>query len=381
MPPDDILSALTHAGLGPVLDAALRRYRRTGELGRSRPELSADAWAALSRLTGRQERTTLDLAVLDAALRASRYAVSLPELLDTLNGSPVVVRRQARQDFETQWAELLAGIEDVPWQTALRRDGAGALMLRGALKNGTADLQATLRLVSDALEVTRAETLSYPVLAARLSGDAHALDAGTLAGNLLRAALKSLNIPEPERDGVSSTVLVANLLGPAWLNAAAGHCLALPWREIQTSTFQAPEGMLWAVENPSVFEALHAAHPHAPLLCTSGQPSAAASALLSRLPADTRVYLSCDLDLGGLRIASSLLRRHALNWQPWHMDAAAHALACSRGAAPLRGDPAPYRAEFPGLVETLAISGVGAHQENLLPELLADVGRGLSGVE
>ncbi|CAM3753935.1 TIGR02679 family protein [Deinococcus saxicola] len=376
MPPAQALTELTRAGLRPVLDAALRRYRRTGELGRSRPELTADTWDALSRLTGRQESRTLDLTVLDAALRQSRYACSLPELLEAVSGAPVVVRRQARETFEAQWAGVLSAVSDSQWRAALGRDEGGAALLRAALRTQDAELESTLQRVSAALEMARTETLSYPVLAARLSGDAHALDADTLGGKLLRAALKALEIPEPERDGVSSTVLTANLRGPAWLNAAAGHCLALPWREVQAAHFQAPGHTLWAVENPSVFEALHAAHPHAPLLCTAGQPRAAATALLSRLPTETTVYLSCDLDLGGLRIAAYLRRSVKLNWQAWRMDAGAHALACSRGTAPLRGDPTPYSAEFPGLVEALGASGVGAHQENLLPELLGDVERG-----
>ncbi len=379
MTPTLTLAELTRAGLRPVLDAALRRYRRTGELGRSRPELTPDAWAALSRLTGRHESKTLDLAVLDAALRASRYALTLPELLEAVNGAPVVVRRQARNELEAQWAGLLASVPDSQWQPALGQDEGGAALLRTALRNRDAELESTLQQVSAALEMARTETLSYPILAARLSGNAHALDADTLGGKLLRAALKALEIPRPERDGVSSTVLIANLHGPAWLDAAAGHCLALPWREVQAAHFQAPGDTLWAVENPSVFEALHAAHPHAPLLCTAGQPRTAATALLSRLPTETTVYLSCDLDLGGLRIAAYLRRSVKLNWQAWRMDAGAHALACSRGTAPLRGDPTPYSAEFPGLVEALGVSGIGAHQENLLPELLGDVGNWIVG--
>ena len=130
----------------------------------------------------------------------------------------------------------------------------------------------------------------------------------------------------------------------------------------------------WVVENPSVFEALHAAYPQLPLLCTSGQPKAATTALLARLPASATVYLSCDLDLGGLRIAAFLTRTLPLDWKPWRMDAASHMLASSRGPAALNGDPAPYAAQFPGLVAALQASGKGAHQENLLPELLADVG-------
>ncbi|WP_407540876.1 DUF2399 domain-containing protein [Deinococcus radiomollis] len=374
MKPAAALADLNRLGLRPVLEAALLRYRRSGELGRSQPKLPAEAWLALSRLTGQPEdRRSLDLALLDTALRASRYALSLPELLEELNGSPIRVRRQAREEFGAQWAALLAAVADPDWQAALKTGGAGAATLRGELRTGE-EAERVTQIVSAALAITRSETLSFPVLAARLTGDAHALDTDTPAGKVFRAALDTLQLPPPERDGVSSTVLFANLRGPEWLNAAAGHCLALPWREVQRlGSVHAAGNRLWVVENPSVFEALHADCPAAPLLYTGGQPGAATMSLLARLPADTTAHLSCDLDLGGLRIASYLRRSVPLHWRPWRMDAAAHALATGRGAAPLKGDPARFAAEFPGLVLALEQSGQGAHQENLLAELLADL--------
>ena len=376
MKPADVLAELSRQGLLSVLQAALKRYLRTGELGHSRPDLPAETWLALSRLTGQKPGQTLDLAVLDAALKCSRYAVGLPAVLEALNGAPMVVKRQARETLEARWAELLASVSDADWQAALRRDEAGAALLRAELKAG-GEADRLVQLVTQALGAARSETLSFPVLAAHLSGNAHALDLDTTAGKVFRAALHALNVPVPLRDGVSSTVLIANIRGPDWLAALTGHCLALPWREVQAmKAVQVVGNTLWVVENPSVFEALHAAYPFVPLLCTSGQPKAAAAALLARLPASTTAHLSCDLDLGGLRIAAHLMRSVPLDWKPWRMDAAAHALASGRGAAPLKGDPAGlagYAAQFPGLVAALQKSGQGAHQENLLPELLADV--------
>jgi uncharacterized protein (TIGR02679 family) len=375
LPPAQALAELSRLGLRPVLDAALTRYRRTGELGSSRPELSQESWLALSRLTGQPSRGRLDLAALDDALRRSRYALGLPDVLEALNGEAIVVKRQARATQEARWAALLKAVPDDAWRAALGRDEAGAALLRAILKAAAAEVEPLLRLVSQALDLTRREPLSFPVLAARLTGNAHSLDADTLAGKVFRAALQGLNQSPPLRDGVSSTVLIANVGGPDWLNAAAGHCLALPWREAQkTGALHVEGSVLWVVENPSVFEALHTAYSHLPLLCTSGQSGAAAVALLTRLPPSTTAHLSCDLDLGGLRIAAHLMRTVQLDWRPWRMDAAAHAIARGRGAAPLKGDPSGYAAEFPGLVAALQHSGQGAHQENLLPELLADTG-------
>ena len=376
MNPTQALTELSRLGLRPVLEAALLRYRRDGQLGRSRPELPAAAWDALARLTGQTSSNhsgrTLNLALLDEVLRRSRYGLGLPQLLEALHGGPIRVRQHVRQHTQLAWDVLLDTVTPPEWQTALRRGEAGASLLRPALYEP--DLAARVALVGQALLSHQERPERLPVLAARLTGNAHAFDVGEAAGRLLRAALSGLELEEPPRDGVSSFVLTANLRGPDWLSAAVGHSLLLPWREVaRFDTLSVTARQLWVVENPSVFEALHEAFPLAPLLCTQGQPSAAAVLALSRLEPGTRLHLSCDLDFGGLSIAAFLRRRVAADWQLWRMDAASHALACSRGFTALKGDLAPYAADFPELVAVMQASGQGAHQENLLPELVADV--------
>ncbi len=372
------LEHLTAHGLRPVLEAALERYKRTGELGRSRPDLSPTDWEALSRLTGGRAGPPLDLAVLDEALRRSSHGVSLPEVLTELNGGPIRVRRQEREAFATAWAGVLEQVPDTDWREVLHDGEGGANLLQKAVKGG-AEVAPTVRTVAAALALARAETLSFPVLAARITGNAHALDDDQLGGKVFRAAAERLGIPRPERDGVSSVALCANLRGAVgrssgWLTGTAGHTLALPLREVQQlEGLHAPQNRVWVLENPSVFEALHAAHPHASLICTSGQPGAAITELLRRLPPSTTAFLSCDLDVGGLRIASFLRRNITLNWQSWRMDAQAYALACTRGTVALSGLVAGFAGLFPELVAAMEAGGVGAHQENLLPELLADI--------
>lgn len=367
------LETLTEKGLRPALQAALERYKRTGELGKCRPDLTPEDWEAVRRLTGRKAGPTLDLTELDAALRGSVHGVGLLDVLTELHGGSIPVRRQQREAAALAWADLLATVQDADWHAALLENDRAAKLLQKALKDG-ADAPGAVQTVQQALAIARAESLSFPVLAARVSGNAHALDRGTLAGEVFRAAAESLGIPPPERDGVSSSVLCANLRGPDWLNAAAGHVLALPLREVRGLTgLHTPGNRVWVVENPSVFEALHAACPTVPLICTSGQPGAAVTELLRHLPPDTTTFLSTDLDMGGLRIARFLRRNVALNWQLWRMDAQAYALACSRGTLPLSGPLAGLADLAPELVAAMEKSGVGAHQENLLPELLRDL--------
>lgn len=373
MHPREALAELEKAGLRPVLEAALARYRRDGELGRSRPDLEPQDWDALLRLTGGQTRT-LDLAALDTALREKRYQIGLPELLEALNGGPIVVRRQTRLDRGAAYSALLAELPDAEWRAALENGEAGAGLLRRML--GEVDLAGTLRLVAralDALRGTRAKRL--PVLAASLVGDAHALDSNRPAGQLLEAACTALGLEPPQRDGVSSSVLVANLRGESWLEAACGRALWLPWREVASlGEVSALGNRLWIVENPAIFEALlDAVGGSATLLCTYGQPSVACMDLLSKLDVDGEAWVSCDLDLGGLRIAARLARALGSQFRPWRMNAVDLELALERSSGVPVGPEVVGQADlFPDLVASLC-RGRGAHQESLLPELVEDV--------
>lgn len=367
-----VLAELDALGLRPVLEAALKRYRRDGELGTSRPSLPAEAWERLSRLTGEPRGRTLDLAVLDQALTRSRYGVRLVDVLTQLNGGPVVIRRQEQERTVRDWEAALDCVPHLAWQALLREGRGGALTLKAEFRR-TGSITDLVQLVSRALD-TLNQAPSFPVLAAQISGDAHVLDVDRLAGRVFRSALDDLGWPPPERDGVSRTVLCAGLRGTPWLDAALGHCLALPLREVlRLPLIEVPGHRLYVVENPSVFEALHEAFPQLPLICTQGQPSSAVTALLRRLPSETATFLSCDLDLGGLRIVSFLMQTVELGWHPWRMDPESYVLACSRGSLPLAGSIPSSRHPLSELTEKMISAGLGAHQENLLPELMQDV--------
>jgi uncharacterized protein (TIGR02679 family) len=367
----ETLATLERKGLGKVLRIALERFKRDGTLGKASVKLEAADLYALRRLTG-QNSSQLDLAVLDAALRSSIYAVSLEDVLSALNAAPIIIKREVRTQFETDYAALIANVTNLEWQDLLASKSSSANVLRRALKDDAKSAQTALEFVQIALEQLGTRK---PILASRVTGNAHGFDKNQLAGRLLDAALQDLNLEPPMRDGVSSSVLIANLRGTAWLDALEHRAVWLPWREVQTlETVKSVTGRVMIVENPSVFEALLEAQTLETLICTSGQLSAANMALLKRFDQNTEFWVSCDFDLGGLRIASRIQKHFPDSFRAWRFDAPDFRIALERSKGfPLEAKLESFTPLFPDLVTAMLETGCGAHHEAILPELLQDV--------
>jgi hypothetical protein len=358
-----ILQDLERHGLGNILRLALERYKRDETLGRvSKPLNAADA-LALERLLGKPVRT-LDLQALDHALYHSKYGVGLLEVLQSLNQAPIVSAKSQRLWLERTFETALERVFDLEWRSALGQGEAGASRLKRALKEGQDPQTLPLEWVCAALVALRQNPQRLPSLATQVAGHAHALDSDTLAGQVLLDALEALQLEPPMRDGVSSSVLIAHLYG--------FNCVHLPWREVIQLPPESRSVLL--LENPAVFEALLDAGSSQPMLCSSGQPSAACIALLDRL--EGQIYFAADFDLGGLRIARRIQNRYPQQFTPWHFDAAAYQMALERSGgfaltgaltAPLE----PFQNHFPELVRLMQHTGRGAHQEALL-ELFCD---------
>lgn len=489
---------------GRVLEALRQRYEALGRVGgRVRLAVSEEERLALrdfmGALPGRGRQgagakagasaqradvsgpaggsvLTLDVARFDAALRASRFGCTLPELLEAYFGSPVVTRPAWRQARALEWERLLEAIEQeakalgeplaMRWWAAVREgqatrsrawirrafeggadalgtgsgesdhtaDGvaeeAGALASHGQMGVGGPLLQI-IRAVLKALASLpgprgRQETL--PVFAATLTGDPHAFDPDRAAGRLLERVLVDL-LPEVAfdaagvespamrrevvlaavglaRDDLSSTVLVAHLRAailadgrPDPLVAGAreaGVPVAYPLRVVRRWTAVAATTPVFIVENPSVFGSLAQSFPapDAPtLICTAGQPSLAAYALLDRLgEAGVEMLYGGDFDLPGILIARALKMRYGQRLRLWRMDAGNYeqALVRATGAVPLTprerrqltalvSEPGGASPELGLLAETMLRRGRKAFQENLLPELETDVASHVRG--
>lgn len=348
------------------------------------------------------------LAELDRALRETRLAVSLVEVLEALGG-PLVDRpahREAmRAEREALWGRaaghpaVAARPELMRWLEELRTQGLLERSARRARPSPAALLDLALQVVAR----LPAQGILLPVLAADVTGDAHALDPGRpLTSLVLRAACHLAGwtaIPAAAAarrrlwaevgvlcDPLSAQVLVLGLrpVGDDALAhhlhtwAEAGEPRRLTLRELTGSGLCLDEeAELFVCENPGVVAAAaeQLGSACAPLVCVEGMPSTAALELLRQLSTTgARVRFHADFDWTGLRIGNLLAE--PLQAAPWQFDARAYRAACAElsESVPLKGDAVEARWD-PALRPALEATGRAVFEEQVLDLLLADLAR------
>lgn len=396
--------------LAPLWKAVHERLCRGGATDRSLitvPGASPDTRRAVDRLLGRVSaagRLQLRFGDLERALQTAGTDTNATV---TASVGPVVDRTVARAAARTArsstWAEILghpaaaeAALKE--WLDAVRTGGrleraGGVHAILGAL-----DVLAVL---------PRSGTpVGRPVLAATILGDEHALDDSEPAGRLVTAGLAArLGVPTPtsssERgelwasvgvsiDAVSTPALTLGLrpLAAGPLTEAArrwadgGVPLPIPAAALTAEPWIVEKGTLvFVCENPSVLEAVAATFgpAAAPLICVSGMPGRAVTALLSSLDTGgARLRYHGDFGSGGLTIANLVIRRH--HAEPWRMTTADHRLAVERLSA-LGRRPNRLRGRVPTaswdgtLAEHIVAYRHEITEEHVLDDLLSDLRR------
>ena len=411
-------AALVDPGLRRILLGAAQRLERNGLSASGRlalRRLESDEVRALSGLLGARWRAVLpgadssvDLAALDDALRASRAACSLVAAATAANGSPLIDRRAAsnarRTELEDRWDALHMhpalsihpGLRD--WLDRERSTGA-------AMRAGGGD---PFKLLHDALALLAVLPAEPPQTLARFAavhcdGDPHALDRDRPLDAVLRRALAALD-EEPGADGagaearrahydrwglgcdeLSSTVLCAGLRphaagGPLpdalRASASGGEPRVLTLRELRGVEILDCGPIVWTCENPDVVaaaaDALGSVCP--PLICTGGWPSTACLRLLRAIrAAGAELHHHGDFDLEGLQILDRVLT--VTNGQLWRMTREDHMRHAGAGA-PLRADTRTPRLSDHRLVrlaENILGDGRAVREEQTLVELEDDL--------
>jgi uncharacterized protein (TIGR02679 family) len=395
----------------------LDRVRRRLELGKpvagtvTLASAGVEQRRAVERLLGRRAGTgtslTVSLDEIDAVLRVSGAAPDgLAAATRVLLGT--VPDRIAEA---TAWAAVYEPLAELvvrrpelaAWRAWLDTTG----MVR-RLTAGPAEAATLVAQLVRVLDLLPANGIALGRLAAETTGDAHGLDDGRPLATLSLAAVRVLAGAAPTGDGstferraawaaagvhrdeLSSSVLCAGLPGGVTtvvgrmvaLAREAGEPCALTLRQLgrERPALGVRDGQVWVCENPIVLaSAADELGPRCPpLVCLSGQPSAAVLRLLDLLAeADSRFSYHGDFDWGGIRIGNTL--RERFSWRPWRFDAPSYlaALASSPGGE-LAGRPVDA-AWDPDLRPALESHGIHVQEELVLPELIDDLSAAAAG--
>lgn len=289
-------------------------------------------------------------------------------------------------DLETLWDKAFEELNDprlAEWALALRM--SGQVKRLAPTPQAAADLLTTLNVV-----VGNLPSPGEPIgrFAARMTGDAHALDDDRpLATLALRAARTLSGLPEGSgaewrrevwasvglmRDELSTTVITLGLRGHQGLEAWLGQPVHLTLRQLVRDPPRLAALDVFVCENPVVVAAAadHLGPSCPPLVCTSGQPSAAVMHLLRLIVSGSgTLRYHGDFDWGGIRIANVLHDR--VPFTPWRFDTASYLTAGDVGRL-LTGAPVEARWD-PTLAPTMSHAGRRIEEELVLDNLLDDL--------
>jgi uncharacterized protein (TIGR02679 family) len=356
---------------------------------------------AVGALLGRsltRDRVSVDLAKLDERLRERSGVGGLLEVLTAVGGAPL-------KDLAAQRAAFTVGRER-PLELALSSIGApwGEEWVRGLRRTGLlTNRPDAVRMVTEAVTVLQALTAvdelstsgSRVELAARLLGDAHALDQDRLMHQVVLrglAAAAGCGVPTgaAERralweaygagpDLVSRTCLTWGLR-PTGDQAVARRLVAAAdsgdpihltaWDLRRLSSLEGlSDATVLVCENPRVLEAVaeHARSPW-PVVCTSGEPNTVVTAMLGMLvEGGARLRYHGDFDWPGVAIANRVVARFAA--VPWRMNAEDYEEGVRAEAPRLTGKPVEPSWD-PELGAAMRAHGRCLHEESVLVELL-----------
>ncbi len=373
----------------------------------------------LALLTGRPPRDSksmqVDVALLDATLRAAGIAGSLREALEQIDG-PVVHLASVRAAAQASWSAVVASCAHPALGGYLQAPAALGLLKRLARQDPLA-AEHLLDAADAVLRRLPAGGLARAQLAAETLGNAHALDTGQATATLVLAAWRQMergrpgasdpkDLPDgtPEETPINAPdertrdvwaragVLVNELARPALLLnlpvqadetpvCAPGEPAYLSLRRLLRTPprWAVADLAIFVCENPNLvaIAADQLGVRCAPLVCTDGMPAAAQRTLLSQLVhAGARLRYHGDFDWPGIQIANHVMR--AWGAHPWRFTALDYEAAAA-GASHTRRDLANtcVAASWDAaLVPAMRRHGLAIAEEAVAASLLGELRQG-----
>ena len=301
---------------------------------------------------------TVSAEVFEACLAKSRFAgISLEELLEVYFGGRLIAKKEEREEEKRRkdafFMEVQKGYENTlsgKWlQTTLKEHTAGYEILIQQYNSDPENLRIVLKHVLEAatwLQSMKEKEL-LAVFAAKVTGDPHYFDVGTVAEKLLLTMLssylqeeKDIKLSETERksqifyragilkDDLSNDTLAYGIR--AWKQDGSlheglegfskeGEPVRLTLRTIgNLQSVSARQERIYLMENPAVFSVLVKKYPDCAAICVNGQPRLATLLLLDFLKENHTFYYQGDFDPEGLLIAQRLKERYGERFKLWN---------------------------------------------------------------
>ncbi|WP_190864035.1 TIGR02679 domain-containing protein [Paenibacillus arenilitoris] len=377
----------------------------------------------------------------DRLLKESRFELTIPKLLELLNGEPVLTRREQTERMNAEWRGVIqaaiaeSGAADkaaVRWAEGLMEESSpGFRTLRIVFAKSPEDarhcLKHCLAALNRIITAQGNKPVRLPVLAAEITGDAHAMDWRNPLGRLFWWGLTAIqeqsfaalsednqldftDTPPADnsqailiregyrRGGVADDDLSSQVMlyAPELFGNREERLLTL--RQVEQLSLERGGKLhyrrIHMVENPSVFAELmdadaqklngtRASHIVPPILvCGNGQPTTAVIKLLDALlsqPVRIDLYYSGDLDPAGLGIACGLQLRYPDSFHAWRMDTAQYLRYADRGMPMSENERLRLlegRYDWDAaLAAAMNDKGIKLHQELWIAELLQDLER------
>lgn len=370
-------SILRDPSMGFLVDRLVARFEKGQPLTTGTLRIlnaSPEQRSAIDNLLGRKSTVGPHVSIPLGRLPASEEGLRV--ILEKLRG-PLTDRSAYRRQIAEAWYALFLRWETrLPFLPGVRADG-----LLKRISRDPAHAEQLLTTVHRILIEAPHESIHLASLAARLTGDSHALDRGKPLATLI---LRSAGNVDRRTAWSDLGVLIDDLSAPALcLNLPAAnlpwitwHCengepYFLPWRQLHS--FQPAPGIakIYVCENPAIVsEAATRLGPNShPLICTNGVPNSTVKALLNTLSAASiPLHIRADFDWPGIRIVDDLCTNSTAH--PWRMTPMDYQKC--EATRPLTGSP-PVTTIMPGLVNAMTKSGLAAYEENLVDTFIEDL--------
>ena len=310
-----------------------------------------------------QKSVTVSAEKFRQALKASRYKDIPPEcLLENFFGEPLLGKQEQKflreRGKEKIWQKFLKDYKGTEIEKA-------AELLRNIVKDSDsqelAEWDCALRFGAEMynhLPYRQSDKLYLAVFAAMLTGNPHAFDNGTAAGNFLYQIIQmDLEIREikiesseiflaykRQKSYLMAGIMLDDISNYAMLYqvqavkkdgnlhkgmegfASEQHIVQVPLAVIaEWESLHCPQDEIYIVENPSVFAVLcgkeKTRNARRAYMCMNGQPRLAGLMVLDLFEkSGIRVYYAGDLDPEGILIAQKLSQYYKGEFHYWHME-------------------------------------------------------------